>query len=50
MLRLEREVVDRENVFIANEIEKRRLEQLQNQLESFNLQVTSLFCCTTHLQ
>ena len=39
MLHFTSEVVTRENAFQINEIEARRLEQLQTQLESFNLQV-----------
>jgi hypothetical protein len=40
MLHFTSEVVNRENAYQSNEIEARRLEQLQTQLESFNLQAT----------
>lgn len=40
MLHFANEAVTRENAYQINEIENRRLDQLQSQLESFNLQAT----------
>ena len=40
MLQLERTLVQTESAFTANEIEYRKLEQLQAQLESFTLMAT----------
>eukprot|EP00966_Prymnesium_polylepis_P315912 7298963-Prymnesium_polylepis.1 len=40
MLRQNRVVVNHENLYVSNEIENRRLEQLLSQLENFNLQAT----------
>ena len=49
MLNIERTLVNAESAYTANEIEFRKLEQLQGQLDSFNLQATLIvgFAFTT---